>query len=91
MTNLPPGIPFSADTPINSMKRHEVAMSIDSVSALGTEDSLERWRSQLQNMQQWLCELLIINQQLRSALMEKQQLASTATESRKESGIRINL
>jgi len=83
MTTLPPGIPFSPDTPVNSVKRIEVAISIDRVSTLGTEDSLEEWRSQMRSLQQWLCELLIVNQQLRWALMEIKQLEPTETEGRK--------
>jgi hypothetical protein len=65
MTTLPPGIPFSQDAPVNSVKRTVIAVPVGRVSNLATEDSHEEWQSRLRSLQQWICELLIKNQQLR--------------------------
>jgi len=88
MTTLPPGIPFSQDVPVESVKRAAVAVPAGHVSNLAAEDSTkkleigmsnpsydshEEWQSRLRSLQQWICELLIKNQQLRLALMEMKE------------------
>jgi hypothetical protein len=45
MTTLPPKIPFSQDTPVNSENRTVIAFSVGRVSNLATEDSPEEWQS----------------------------------------------
>jgi len=76
MTTLPPGIAFSQDASVTSVKRTAVAVPVDRVSNLATEDSREEWQTRLPGLQQWICELLIKNQQLRWALMEMKELES---------------
>ena len=76
MTTLPPGIPFSQDTPVNSATRATVTVPIDRVRNAAAEDSQEEWQARLRGLEQWICELLIKNQQLRWALMEMEQLKS---------------
>jgi hypothetical protein len=83
MTTLPPGIPFSQDARVNSVKRTAVAFPVDRVSNLAREDSPEEWQSWLLSLQQRICELLIKNQQLRWALMEMKKLEPGETEGRK--------
>jgi hypothetical protein len=76
MTTLQPESPFSQDAPLNSVKPTAVAIPVNRVSNLATDDSREEWQSRLQSLQQWICELLIKNQQLRWALMEMKGLES---------------
>jgi hypothetical protein len=82
MTTLPPGIPFSQDTPVNSENRIVAAVPVGGVSHRATEDSPEEWQSRLRSLQRWICELLIKNQQLRWALMEMKDLVPRENEGR---------
>ena len=76
MTTLPPAIPFSQDTPVNSAKRATVAVPVDRIRNPAAEGSQEEWQTRLRSLEQWICELLIKNQQLRWSLMEMEQLKS---------------
>lgn len=74
MTTLPPGIPFSQEASVKSVKCTAVAVPVGHLSNLASEDLHEEWQSQLRSLQKWICELLIKNQQLRLALMEMKEL-----------------
>jgi hypothetical protein len=63
MTTLPPGISFSQDAPVNSLKHTAVVFPVDRVSNLAKEDSPEEWQSRVRSLRQRICELLIKNQQ----------------------------
>jgi hypothetical protein len=82
MTTLPPGIPFSQNTPVNSLKHAVVAAPVGRVSNLAREDSHEEWQSRLRSLQQLICELLIKNQQLRWALIDMKELEPRENEGR---------
>lgn len=69
MTTMLPGMSFSQDAPVNSVKRMAIAVSDRRLSD-AIEDSHEEWPMMLRCLQQMICELLVMNQQLRWALME---------------------